>query len=163
MAMFQTEAGAPADSTEVEAALERMILLRVGEHRFAVPIERVREIIPGRPCTPLPGSDPCVRGLINLRGRIVTVIDLGTRLNLEAAAADPEHGIAVMEHAGRVVGLAVGGVDGIVSVDPASLDDSGETLRSLRIDRTYLRGLGEADDRLFVAVDPDEILDPLFA
>ena len=62
--------------------MERMALLVVGEHRFGVAIERIREIIPARPYTPLPGSGPHVCGLINLRGRIVTVVDLGARLKL---------------------------------------------------------------------------------
>jgi purine-binding chemotaxis protein CheW len=144
-------------------APERMVLFVVGEHRFAVPIGRIREIIPARPYTPLPGSGAHVCGLINLRGRIVTVMDLGARLNLSPASRNPEHSIVIVEHRGKVVGMAVEEVARIVSVDPATLADSAEVLRSLKIDRAYLRGVGEVDGEIFVAVEPDEIFDPMLA
>jgi len=145
------------------AATERMVLFVVGEHRFAVPVARIREIIPARPYTPLPGSAGHVCGLINLRGRIVTVVDLGARLNLPAASRIPEHSIVIVEHRGRLVGMAVEEVARIVAVDPATLAESADQLRSLHIDRAYLRGVGEVDDEIFVAVDPDEIFDPILA
>jgi purine-binding chemotaxis protein CheW len=142
---------------------ERMVLFVVGEHRFAVPIGRIREIIPTRPYTPLPGSGAHVCGLINLRGRIVTVVDLGARLGLPPASRLPEHSIVIVEHRAKLAGLAVEEVARIVTVDPGTLADSAEVLRSLRIDRAYLRGVGEDGDEIFVAVDPDEIFDPILA
>jgi purine-binding chemotaxis protein CheW len=145
------------------APVERMALLEAGGHRFALGIERIREIIPSGPYTPLPGSGPHVCGLINLRGRIVTVIDLGARLGLEPSSALPEHSVVIVEHEGRLAGLAVAEVSRIVDVDVAALDDAGRALRHLRVDRAYLRGVGEADGAVFVAVDPDPIIGPILA
>jgi purine-binding chemotaxis protein CheW len=158
-----TEDVPAAADAEAPAQAERMVLFVVGEHRFAVPVARIREIIPARPYTPLPGSAGHVCGLINLRGRIVTVMDLGARLNLPPASRIPEHSIVIVEHDARLVGMAVEQVARIVEVDPGSLAGSAGVLRSLRIDRAYLRGVGEVDDEIFVAVDPDEILDPILA
>lgn len=154
-------AGAPAEEAAAEA--ERMVLFVVGEHRFAIPIDRIREIIPARAYTPLPGSGGHVCGLINLRGRIVTVMDLGARLNLPPASRLPDHSIVIVEHAGKLVGMAVEEVARIVAVDPGTLAESAGVLRSLKIDRAYLRGVGEVDDEIFVAVDPDEIFEPILA
>jgi purine-binding chemotaxis protein CheW len=160
--MLQTDSGPGAEQATGEAAaLERMVLFVVGAHRFGVPIGRIREIIPGRAYTPLPGSEAFVCGLINLRGRIVTVVDLGARLGLAPASSHPDHGIVIVEHRGKLVGLAVQEVARIVAADPGTLQDSADTLRSLRIDRAYLKGVGQAGDEIFVAVDPDEILDPI--
>ena len=152
-----------AGVADVVAEPERMVLFVVGEHRFAVPIERIREIIPNRPYTPLPGSGAHVCGLINLRGRIVTVFDLGARLELPPARAHPDHSIVIVEHRGKLVGMAVEEVARIVSVESELLEASAETLRTLRIDRSYLRGVGEVDDEIFVAVEPDEIFGALLA
>jgi purine-binding chemotaxis protein CheW len=162
--MFPTDTRAePLGETPDEAVLERMALLVVGEHRFAVAIDRIREIIPARPYTPLPGSGSHVCGLINLRGRIVTVIDLGARLKLAPASANPDHSIVIVEHRGRLAGLAVEEVSRIVDVDTAALQDAASTLRALRIDRAYLRGVGETNGQVFVAVDPDEIIAPILS
>ena len=146
-----------------EASAQRIVLLGVGGHWFGVAIRAIREIIPPRPYTPLPGSEPYVCGLINLRGRIVTVIDLGARLGLPPASAGPDHSIVVMEHAGRLVGMAVREVSRIVRADLENLEMGADLLRSLRIDRAYLLGVGETDDRIFVAVDPDEIFRAILA
>jgi purine-binding chemotaxis protein CheW len=163
----------PSDSEDVPAGAavlepeaaepERMVLFVVGEHRFAVPIGRIREIIPARAYTPLPGSGAHVCGLINLRGRLVTVVDLGARLGLAPASRTPEHSIVIVEHRGKLAGLAVEEVARIVEVDPASLADSAEVLRSLRVERAYLRGVGEVGDEIFVAIEPDEIFEPILA
>lgn len=153
----------PAGDAGGEVVLERMALFVVGEHRFGVGIDRIREIIPARPYTPLPGSGSHVCGLINLRGRIVTVVDLGARLHLPPAAANPDHSIVIVEHRGKLAGLAVEEVSRIVNVDPAALADAADSLRALRIDRSYLRGVGEVNGEVFVAVDPDEVISPILS
>lgn len=154
---------APAEDSAEDGVLERMALLVVGAHRFGVAIERIREIIPARPYTPLPGSGPHVCGLINLRGRIVTVVDLGARLGLAPASASPDHSIVIVDHRGKLAGLAVEEVSRIVEVDLAALQDAADALRALRVERAYLRGVGETDGQVFVAVDPDEIIAPILS
>lgn len=154
---------APEETPADESPLGRIVLLGAGEHWFGVAIEAIREIIPPRPYTPLPGSEPFVCGLINLRGRIVTVLDLGARLGLRSAAARPDHSIVVLEHAGRLVGMAVEEVSRIVAADLDHLEVHAELLRALRIERSYLLGVGETGDRIFVAIDTDEIFRPILA
>lgn len=153
---------ADADAAD-EAVTERMALLVVGGHRFGVAISAIREIIPARPYTPLPGSGPHVCGLINLRGRIVTVVDLGARLRLSPAAAHPGHSIVIVEHRGKLAGLAVEEVSRIVDVDPSALADAADALRALRVERAYLRGVGEVDGQVFTAVDPDQVIAPILS
>lgn len=154
---------APDEVLPDEASTRRIVLLGAGGHWFGVAIEAIREIIPPRPYTPLPGSEPFVCGLINLRGRIVTVIDLGARLGLRPASDVPEHSVVILEHAGRLVGMAVEEVSRIVRFDPDRLEMRADLLRSFRIDRSYLLGVGETDDRIFVAIDTDEIFRPVLA
>ncbi|HEX2091450.1 MAG TPA: chemotaxis protein CheW [Longimicrobiaceae bacterium] len=162
--MFEIQPYDAPEATLAEGTSpDRIVLLGAGGHWFGVGIGHIREIIPPRPYTPLPGSEPYVCGLINLRGRIVTTIDLGTRLGLGPATASPEHSIVILEHAGRLVGMAVEEVSRIVHTDLGSLEMGADLLRSLRIDRSYLLGVGEADDRIFVAIDPDEFFRPVLA
>lgn len=160
--LHRESAGVPADP-DGGAASRKMVLFEVGGHRIAIPVEAIHEIIPARPFTPLPGSAPYVLGLVNLRGRLVTVIDLGLRLRLRPASALPEHSIVVVEHAGKKVGIAVEGLAGTVEVASDGLETPAEIIRSLGIDRSYLRGIGEADGELFLALAPDEILRPLLS
>ncbi len=154
-------ASAPPDDRPRQEPTRRVVLLGVGGHWFGITIERVREVIPPRPYTPLPGSEAFVAGLINLRGRIVTVLDLGLRLNLRAAAAAADHSIVILDHAGRLVGMAVEEVSRIVEADLGALEVDPGLLRSLKIERSYLLGVGETEGRIFAAIDPDEIFRPV--
>ncbi len=89
-----------------ERAAARTLLFRVAERVYGCDIDAVREIIPYRRATRLPGAPPWVQGLINVRGTIVTVLDLGQRL--DAARAPVRDGSIILAMQGtRVVGVAV--------------------------------------------------------
>lgn len=152
---------APTEAAIAERQTERMVLVCVDEHLFALPVERIREVVFARPYTPLPGADAAIRGLINLRGRMVTVVDLGVVTRLTPAGDEPEHSVAILQHGAGLAGLAVDDVAGMVEAEPAALSSAADALRAVRVDRAYLRGLGEDDGRIFVALDPDAILAPL--
>ena len=143
--------------------LQQLVLFEVDGFRVALPIERVREVIVGQQYTSLPGSAQYVLGLINLRGQIITAIDLGVRLGRRPSAADPEHRLVVVDHEGRGVAFAVERLAGMAHVDPEALHASAEALQSLALDRAHLSGVGEVDDDFFVAIDVDAILRPILA
>ena len=82
-----------------------MLLFSVGEQVYGCDIGAVREIIPQRAATRLPGAPPFVTGLINLRGTIVTVLDLGRRLE-RGDAARGEGSVILCEVGTKLVGLA---------------------------------------------------------
>ena len=89
-----------------QVAAGRTLLFRVAERVYGCDIDAVREIIPYRRATRLPGAPPWVQGLINVRGTIVTVLDLGQRL--DAMRAPVRDGSIILATQGaRVVGVAV--------------------------------------------------------
>jgi purine-binding chemotaxis protein CheW len=84
----------------------RLLLFGVGGRLCACELDAIREIVPYRQATRLPGAPPFVTGLINLRGSILTVMDLGLRLG--GSPIDPTRGSIVLAEAGpRVIGLGV--------------------------------------------------------
>jgi purine-binding chemotaxis protein CheW len=114
---------------------------------YGCDIDAVREIIPYRRATRLPGAPHYVQGLINLRGTIVTVLDLGQRLEI---AREPvrEGSIILAEHGSRVVGVAVDEVMDVQAIteEPIALNaDAGP--------RGLVRGLGHLGDGVVVLED----------
>ncbi len=153
-----------ASPEEADApAPQRIVLFEAGGHWFGIPLDRVLEIVPALPYTPLPGSGAHVAGLVNLRGRIITVIDLAARLRLTPASADPTHSIVVVEHEGKVVGIAVGEIARMIETDELALREPADTLRSLHLERSYFQGVGEVDGRVYTAIDPRALLAPILA
>lgn len=102
----------PLDADVADASAPagpRYLVLRVGSQRVGVPLEDAREIVPPRSLTRLPGAPAWIAGLVNIRGRVVTVVDLGRRLGADAAAGP----IVVVEVAGRSLALRVTAVEAV--------------------------------------------------
>lgn len=122
------------------------------EKAFAIPLDRIVEVVPPQPFTRLPGCSREVCGLVGLRGRLITVFDLGVLSGGAAAASVRDHRIILVRHGERVLGLVVetmvssedhedgGGVDPASDVDPDSVTVAGRT---------------------FTVLDPDRLLGPL--
>jgi purine-binding chemotaxis protein CheW len=96
-------------------ALTGHVVFRAGGERFALPLAAVREVVlPQPPFARVPRSGAVVRGAMNLRGRVVAVVDLALLLGLPAAPPDPREGqIVVLEAARPGLGLLVSGVIGV--------------------------------------------------
>lgn len=125
----------------------RTLLFRVAEGVYGCDIDGVREIIPYRRATRLPGAPPYVQGLINLRGTIVTVLDIGMRLD-PARAPVQEGSIILATHGARVVGVAV---DEVMDVQPIVAEAIATSAPDAH--PGLVRGLGHLNDGVVVLVD----------
>ncbi len=145
---------APAASGDVSISQgSRWVIFECHGRTFGVPLASVREIVPPHPFTPIPGCGPEVCGLIALRGRVVTVFDLGAALGLRSASDRPDHRLLLVEHGDRVVGLAV---EEVLTVEHATVQSAG------RPEEDTI-GDGEAAGREFHALDVARVLNRLLA
>lgn len=129
----------------------RTLLFRVGPRVYGCDIDCVREIIPWRRSTRLPGAPAHVQGLVNLRGTIVTVLDLAARLEPDAEHADEAHegrSIILVEHGSRVVGAAVDEVMDVQAVAPEPVEEVAGGARG-----GLVRGLGHREGDVVVLLD----------
>jgi purine-binding chemotaxis protein CheW len=139
--------------------LRRFLLFRVAERLCACDLEAVREIVPARAATRLPGAPDWVRGLINLRGTLVTVVDLAVRFGA-AEGAYGSKSIIVAEAAGKAFGI---GVDEVRDVQGVA-DDALEEVDAQRAAGGIVRGLahvgilGTAHAETALIVDVGEIV-----
>lgn len=160
MQVASAGAGAQDDGS---ASTPQWVVFTCDGHDFALPIGRVREILPPRPFTRLPGADAAVCGLIGLRGRVITVLDFGVAVGLAPAAREPGHRIVLLDGAARTVGLVVERVVGVAGGDMAEIERQAEALRALDAGMDELVGIGERDGRPFTIVDAERVLDRLLA
>lgn len=100
------------------------MVFRLANGTYGIELDTVREIIPFRGATRLPGASCNVAGLVNVRGTIVTVIDLGARLDGAPAARD-RCSVILVEHGGKVVGAAVDEVLDVRRTADVEVDDGG--------------------------------------
>ena len=124
--------------------------------RLAAPLDRVREILTPHAFTRLPGCGPEVCGLIAVRGRIVTVFDLGIVLGHRAASALADHRLLLVERDEHAVGFAV---DAVVTI--AHAVTTKQDRPELPIDGDAIIGVGTIDEGSFIALDPERLLERL--
>ena len=112
---------------------QQFLTFRLDGAFYAIPVERVREIVRIRPITPVPRLPVEVLGVISLRGEIVEVVDLRRRLGTEPAApARRSRIIVVYGTDGSIAGLLVDGVNAVLSVEESDLQAaSGDAVESL--------------------------------
>ena len=144
----------PLDEDGPESAtLLDVLEFRLAEERYAVETRHVREVYPLKDLTPLPGTPPFVRGIVNVRGRILPVVDLKKFFDLPEQGVTDLHRIIVVEGNDLTLGLLADAVVGMRSVPAGSLQPSLPTLTGIRSD--YLKGV--TAERL-VILDVDRIL-----
>jgi purine-binding chemotaxis protein CheW len=135
----------------------RLLLFRSSGQVFAVEAGAVREILPAKSPTRIPGAPDAVRGLLNVRGTLIPVVDAATAIGL---AEGPRTGgsVILVERDARPVGLVVDEVLDLVTVPAASLDDR-TTLPGVRPD--LVRAVGSSGGQSFVQLATDVLLRPL--
>ena len=142
------------DRASEEAELIRELLaFDVGETVYAVPIERVREILRMRPITPIPRVPDVVCGVISIRGEVVEVIDLRLRMGLSPMQPDRRTRIVVLHgDDGRVAGCMVDGVREVMRVPEASIRPAADA------DMANVSGLCRRDDVFVSMLDLGKVL-----
>lgn len=133
-----------APGTEGEESGRRYLVARAAGQRVAIPLEDAREIITVRTLTRLPGAQPWVCGLLNLRGTVLTVADLSLRLGGSASAGP----VVVVEVGERKLGLRVERVEGV----QRSLGDE-QVADAARSAEGAVRGMAELPEGAALVVD----------
>jgi purine-binding chemotaxis protein CheW len=132
----------------------RSLLFRVGNAVYGCDIARTQEIIPSRPITRMPGAPAHVRGLINVRGAIVTVLDLARRLDPSAAPAGDGF-VILLRRGNRLVGVAV---DEVLDVRAVVRDP----MPGGTVEGGLVQGIGRADDTSVILIDLDLLAEQAF-
>jgi purine-binding chemotaxis protein CheW len=130
----------------------------LGGHYFGIDVLKVQEVIRYQEMTRVPLAPPVVRGLINLRGQIVTAIDLRRRLDLpDQPAADLPVNVVVQTNDGAV-SLLVDEIGDVVRVPAEAFERPPETLRGTA--RELIRGAYKLDGRLLLILDTERAVTP---
>jgi purine-binding chemotaxis protein CheW len=137
-------------------ARKELISFRVGEQEFCVDIMAVREIRGWTPATPLPHAPGYVRGVINLRGAVLPIIDLGGRLGFGVTAPSARSVIIVTRIGGRTVGLLVDAVSDILTVTDDVIQPTPEV--ACETVRSFVRGVLAIDGRMISMVALENVL-----
>ena len=129
------------------------MLFRLGDRLYGIDLDAVREILPVRRATRVPGAPSYVAGLINVRGTIVTVLDLGARLDGNSSLAS-DGSVILIEHRQKLVGIAVAEVNDVMMLPAESIEHAADRDGA----DASIVGLGRMHDKVVIILDIHSII-----
>lgn len=129
---------------------------RVGTETFGVPIATVHEIVRVPAITAVPESPDCVEGVINLRGRIIPVVDLRKRFGEKVITSGKKNRILVAEVDTKMIGLIVDAASEVLKIPPSEVEPPPNVFEEGEVN--YVTGVGKLAGRLIIMVDLTRIL-----
>lgn len=142
--------------TQANETIYQLVSFVVENEEFGVDILKVQEIIRTVEITRVPKSPAFVEGVINLRGKIVPVIDLRKRFGIEKKAYDNETRIIVVELTDKVVGFLVDMVKEVIRVEKSVIEPPPEL--TMNVNANYITGVAKLQDSLLILLDLDKVL-----
>jgi purine-binding chemotaxis protein CheW len=129
---------------------------RVGRETYGVPITALHEIVRVPEITSVPDAPDYVEGVINLRGKIVSVVDLRKRFGKNAGALDRKSRILVVEHDGRLAGMIVDSASEVIKIPESEIETAPAMMQEGGLDCVV--GLGKYNGRLIILLDVNKVL-----
>ncbi|RII27891.1 MAG: chemotaxis protein CheW [Geobacter sp.] len=162
LAQFVGKAQQDLDATYTAAAaqqeekLHHLVTFSLGREEYGVEISSVQEIIRATDITPVPGAPIHVRGVINLRGKIIPVVDLRSRFRMPPGEATDAQRIIVIELNGKRLGMQVDAVSQVIKLSSAIIEEIPE--EAITLDQNYISGVAKLEGRLIIILDLNRAL-----
>ncbi len=132
-----------------------LVILTIDGEKYGVPIQRVREILRMMPVGRVPGSPDYVRGVVNVRGQVMAVVEIRTLLGLPPLEPTPASRILVTEIGDRVTGILVDGVSQVLRIPEENVTQGGEAMANTA---DYIKGMARWEDHLIILLDLEKAL-----
>jgi len=139
-----------------DGSLLQLVTFNISNEEFGVDILKVQEIIRTMEITKVPRAPEFVEGVINLRGKVIPIIDLRRRFGMESRKHDSQTRIVVIELNNMIVGFVVDSVSEVLRI-PADTVVPPPAIVS-GVDSEYISGVGKLDDRLLILIDLEKLL-----
>lgn len=136
--------------------LLQLVSFNIGAEEFGIDILRVQEIIRFMTITHVPNSPAFIEGVINLRGRVIPIVDLRIKLGLSKRVHDSDTRIIVIEILNKTVGFIVDSVSEVLRIPKNITEAPPEMVAG--INSEYITSIGKLEDRLLILLDLEKIL-----
>ncbi len=145
-----------AAAASVTTSLREFLAFKLGAEEYGIDILRVQEIRSYEEPTRIANAPAFIKGVVNLRGVIVPIVDMRLKFNLEQATYDGFTVVIVLNIGSRVVGMVVDGVSDVITLAPEQLHPVPEF--GSAVDRDHLLAIGSVGQRMLILVDIEKLM-----
>jgi purine-binding chemotaxis protein CheW len=154
--MHQQAVQESAASTAAAAQANEFLTFRLGQEEYGIEILKVQEIRGWEQPTTIANAPAFIKGVINLRGTIVPIVDMRIKFNLGEASYDTFTVVIILNVARRIVGMVVDSVSDVITLGAEQVRPA--PTFSSSFDTQYITGLGTVDERMLILVDIEELM-----
>ncbi len=155
---MKTDTLTQTDKTGIKNAGElQLVSFNIGSEEFGVDILKVQEINRMVEITKVPQAPHYVEGVINLRGKVIPIIDLRKRFSLEAKGYDKNTRIVVVDINGNIMGMIVDAVSEVLRLQSSTIENPPEIVTGVNAE--YIKGVAKLEDRLLIFLDLSKVID----
>lgn len=137
--------------------LLQLVSFNIGSEEFGVDILKVQEINRMVEITKVPQAPHYVEGVINLRGKVIPIVDLRKRFNLELKEYDKNTRIVVVDIGGNIMGMVVDSISEVLRLPSSTIEPAPEIVTG--INSEYIKGVAKLEDRLLIFLDLSKVID----
>jgi purine-binding chemotaxis protein CheW len=137
--------------------LLQLVSFNIGSEEFGVDILKVQEINRMVEITKVPQAPHYIEGVINLRGKVIPIIDLRKRFNLELKEYDKNTRIVVVDIGGNIMGMVVDSVSEVLRLPSSTIEPPPEI--AIGVNSEYIKGVAKLEDRLLIFLDLSKVID----
>ena len=152
-----SSAGAVGAKGAAEGQSSEFLTFRLGGESYGIEILKVQEIRGYEAPTAIANAPAFIKGVINLRGVIVPILDLRIKFNLAEARYDEFTVVIILNVAGRVVGVVVDSVSDVLTLASDAISPTPE-FASATFDTKYITGLGTVDEQMIILLDIEKLM-----
>ena len=152
----QTSAALNKAQSAGEVSGNEFLAFTLGKEEYGIDILKVQEIRGYEPVTRIANAPDFIKGVVNLRGIIVPIVDMRIKFNLGEPTYDQFTVVIILNIVGRVMGMVVDSVSDVTTLSPEQIKAAPEM--GTTFDTDYLIGLGTLDERMLILVDIDKLM-----
>ncbi|MGO9013948.1 MAG: chemotaxis protein CheW [Dissulfurispiraceae bacterium] len=155
-ALVETKGSADAIKSAVGEELLQLVTFNLGSEEYAVAILKVQEINRMKEITRVPNSPPYVEGVINLRGKVIPVVNLRRKFGLESKENNEQTRIMIMDIQGITMGLVVDSVSEVLRIPSTTVEPTPPMASNIAAE--FIKGIAKVEERLIILLDMDRLL-----
>jgi purine-binding chemotaxis protein CheW len=144
------------DETDEDTQKDKYLTFRIGKESYGIEIRHVTEIGVMQEITEVPDMPDCITGVINLRGNVISVMNVRSRFGLESKEYDERTCIIVVDINNLSVGLIVDTVNEVLSIPEDQIDPPPKTHSGIK--SSYIQGMGKVEGQVKILLDVEKIL-----
>jgi|LFRM01.1.fsa_nt_gb purine-binding chemotaxis protein CheW len=144
--------------TNVQQEEQQFVVFSVGKEKFGVDVNQIKQVIPVMETTYIPNSPAFVKGVINLRGDIIPIIDLAGKLSLQRVEVDEEKKRIIIVELKNIqnVGMLVDNVTEMIRIDADEISDAPDLVKAVHSD--YIQGVAKVNNQLLILLNLNKVL-----